>query len=74
VVAVASALLLVEVDKAKCATCGNTRDRAEPRVRLHRCSACQLPRYCSKECQRTGWNGLGPDLDHKQVCRVLAQS
>ncbi|EJD39431.1 hypothetical protein AURDEDRAFT_171431 [Auricularia subglabra TFB-10046 SS5] len=41
------------------------------------CARCQVPRYCSKECQLRHWKGMQTDasrsLRHKDVCPVLCK-
>lgn len=38
----------------------------DPGSKLRLCTACRVPRYCSKTCQSLSWN-----KEHKQECKVL---
>ncbi|KAI1270522.1 hypothetical protein F5Y18DRAFT_15019 [Xylariaceae sp. FL1019] len=54
-------LLTSSEDERKCAACGKTEGS------LLNCTACQVTKYCGKECQTRSWR----EMDHKASCRII---
>ncbi|KAI0668507.1 hypothetical protein C8Q78DRAFT_1047481 [Trametes maxima] len=46
----------------ECTTCG--KKESELRLKLKRCTGCLVAKYCSRECQKSGWH------THREVCRA----
>ena len=62
---------LIIYPKRKCGFCGKTvkerkRTNKKKKIKMRKCSKCEMEYYCNQECQKRAWNNV-----HRLTCSKL---